>query len=501
MWRKAQELATCEVLIIGGGVNGAAIFRDLSAQGVQCVLVEREDFSSGASSKSSRMIHGGLRYLEYAEFRLVREAVQERNWLLKQVSHYVHPLRTTIPIYKRWSGLIAGPLRFIGLNPGKAERGALIVKMGLLFYDLLASGSRVMPWHTFQSRKKALGESPQLNPEIVCTATYWDAWISHPERLCVELIADGCKLNNESVAINYATATKESDAAFELHDSVSGTTTKITPKVVVNAAGPWIDKVNAGLGIDDHLVSGTKGTHLVIDNAELFKAIGERMFFYETADGRICLVFQFMDKVITGTTDSAIDDPDEVSADEAEVAYILDSLKRVFPKIVIKQEEIVHTYCGVRPLQASKAASTGSISRDHICQCHDASDGRAFPVFSLVGGKLTSFRAFAEQSADMVLAYLKKKRVSSTRNLPLPLLAVGKEGLEGNQVDDNTIERAVAEEWVMHLADFARRRTLLKLLGGATPEKLVTLADKLGSLLGWSSEERAAEIRAAQACD
>src|SRR5215207_6958483 len=176
------------VLIVGGGVNGAGTFRDLALNGVDVLLVEKGDFCSGASSASSHMAHGGIRYLENGEFRLVREAVQERNRLLENAPHLVKPLPTTIPIFKRFSGLLNAPFKFLGMLDKPSERGSLVIKIGLMLYDAYSRAQRrqdaqaVVPKHQFLSRSKSLAKWSHLNPEIVNTATYYDGAIFRPER-------------------------------------------------------------------------------------------------------------------------------------------------------------------------------------------------------------------------------------------------------------------------------------------------------------------------------
>src|SRR5689334_9005538 len=179
------------VLIVGGGINGIGTFRDLALNGVDVLLVEKGDFCSGASSASSHMAHGGIRYLENGEFRLVREAVRERNRLIENAPHVVRPLPTTIPIFKRWSGLLNAPLKFFNLLDRPAERGALVIKLGLLFYDAFTAGQGTVPRHTFAGRAKSLRKYPGLNPQVRYTATYYDGQILSPERLAVELVLDG----------------------------------------------------------------------------------------------------------------------------------------------------------------------------------------------------------------------------------------------------------------------------------------------------------------------
>ncbi|HET9589981.1 MAG TPA: FAD-dependent oxidoreductase, partial [Anaerolineales bacterium] len=178
------------VLIVGGGINGIGVFRDLALNGVDVLLVEREDFCSGASSASSHMAHGGIRYLENGEFRLVREAVRERNRLLLNAPHLVKPLPTTIPIFKRFSGLLNSPLKFLGLLDKPSERGSLVIKIGLMMYDAYTGRQRTVPKHQFLSRKRSLAKWSALNPKVVNTATYYDGAILNPERIAVELVLD-----------------------------------------------------------------------------------------------------------------------------------------------------------------------------------------------------------------------------------------------------------------------------------------------------------------------
>ena len=173
------------VLIAGGGIKGAGLLRELALQGVDALLVDKSDFCAGASAASTRIIHGGLRYLENGEFRLVKEALSERKLLLKNAAHFVRPLPTTIPVFSWTSGLISAVGKFLGLSQQPSDRGALLFGIGLSFYDLFSGRQSSLPAHRFNSRNASLALRPQLNPQIVCTAVYYDAWISYPERLCL----------------------------------------------------------------------------------------------------------------------------------------------------------------------------------------------------------------------------------------------------------------------------------------------------------------------------
>lgn len=190
--RELRERPSADVLIVGGGINGLATFRDLALQGVDVALVERGDYLSGASSASSHMIHGGIRYLENGEFRLVNESVHERNRLLKNAPHYVRPLQTTIPIYSTFSGILSAPLRLLTHRQGTPkERGALLIKVGLVLYDSFSRDGGSVPRHQFHRSRRLLAALPQLNPTVKYTATYFDASVHEPERLGLDVLADG----------------------------------------------------------------------------------------------------------------------------------------------------------------------------------------------------------------------------------------------------------------------------------------------------------------------
>ena len=208
------------VLVIGAGINGIGTFRDLALQGVEVLLVDRADFASGASMASSHMLHGGIRYLENAEFRLVREALTERNLMLKNAPHYAKPLPTTIPIFKWFSGLFNAPLKFLNLRDKPAERGGIVIKFGLILYDIFARNYRVMPTHRVRLRGSALQKFPKMNPDIVCAATYYDSWMPSPERICIDLIDDTRELSADAHALNYVSAVAGGDGKVVLRDEL-----------------------------------------------------------------------------------------------------------------------------------------------------------------------------------------------------------------------------------------------------------------------------------------
>lgn len=457
--QKLQGNSEVDVLIIGGGINGIGTFRDLALQGLRVLLAEKGDFGSGASAASSHMLHGGIRYLENGEFRLVREALHERNLLLKNAPHYAKPLPTTIPIFRWFSGLFNAPLKFLRLIERPAERGGIVIKLGLMMYDWFTGPQQSMPFHKVMLRKSSLEQFPRLNNEIVCTATYYDAWMPYPERLCLELIQDAEADNPEAIAVNYLAAVDGSADSVVLKDEVSGETITVKPRIVINAAGPWIDFVNQAMGQSTRFIGGTKGSHIVIDHPELAGIIGDHEFFFENKDGRIVLIFPYLGRVMIGTTDIRIDNPDEAICTEDEVDYMLDLVKRVFPDVTVRRDQIVFRFCGVRPLPASDASTTGTISRDHSIRTAPNDGKRRYPLHSLVGGKWTTYRAFSEQTADLALKELGRNRRSSTSTLPIG-------GGKGYPTTD-----AARRTWLENL----QKRTELPL------EQLGTLLDRYGT--------------------
>ncbi|MDO9348413.1 MAG: FAD-dependent oxidoreductase, partial [Anaerolineales bacterium] len=293
--RKNPEIS---VLIIGGGINGAGVLRDLAANGVDVLLIDRADFCSGASAASSHMAHGGIRYLENGEFRLVSEAVQERNRLIENAPHLVRPLPTTIPIFKVFSGILNAPLKFLGWLEKPSERGALVIKIGLMLYDAYTRRQGTVPPHQFHNRAESLNLWHRLNPQIRYTATYYDGLILSPERLALELLLDAEAEGLHARALNYVSLVGVNGDTVTLRDEVNLQTFNLQPKLIVNAAGPWIDAANRTLGLPTRYIGPTKGSHIVLDNPELRVAIGNHEFFFENKDGRIVLIFPLFDKVM-----------------------------------------------------------------------------------------------------------------------------------------------------------------------------------------------------------
>jgi glycerol-3-phosphate dehydrogenase len=535
---RLRQDPSVEVLVIGAGINGAAVFRELALNGVRVLLVDRGDIAEGASSALSRMVHGGLRYLETADFALVREGATERNRLLRNAPHLVAPLRTVVPLYDLWGGTLAAVARFFRRPVQAGRRGAVLVRIGLALYDWLGRRERTMPRHRMLGRDAALAAMPGLTGSIASAAEYWDGWVAHPERINLELVLDALHAALLAETLTYAAAEGIGAEGVTIRDGITGETLRIAPRLVVNAAGPWIDRVNAPMGINQRMIGGTKGSHLVIDHDGLRAALGDAMLYFEAPDGRTCIVFPYLGNVLLGTTDIRVEDADGVHCTEDEVDYLLAVLKQVLPDVGIGREHIRYRYSGVRPLPHVDAATPSMIPRSHSLVASEATPARPFPVLSMVSGKWTTFRAFGEQAADEVLRRLGRARATGTQALPIGggagfpadraawLRDVAREtGIAEPRIDAllerygtraRDAARAIAAgpdaplatlpdhstgeiawiargELVTRLSDVILRRTLVALRGQASEEVVREIAAVLAETLGWSPQRREEE--------
>lgn len=416
-----RERPGAKVLVVGGGINGVATFRYLAMQGVDVALVERGDYCQGASGASSHMIHGGIRYLENGEFRLVHESVQERNSLLEIAPHYVKPLQTTIPIFSTFSGILSAPMRFLTHKNGKpTERGAVLIKAGLVLYDVFAgagSSRRNTPWHKFRGAKASLAELPQLRDDVKYTATYFDASVHNPERLTLDVLRDGLEANPQARASNYVSLIGHGGSGARLRDELTGTEFDFDAQVIVNATGAWVDLTNSAIGTPSRFMGGTKGSHIVLDHPELLAACAGREIFFEHSDGRIVLIYPMGDRVLVGTTDIDADMSVPARCTDEEIEYFFELVRHVFPRISVSEEQIVYKFSGVRPLPRHDDTAPGFVSRDYRVERSDLENDAV--MLSLVGGKWTTFRALAENLGGKVLGELGVSEVRSTRGVAI----------------------------------------------------------------------------------
>jgi glycerol-3-phosphate dehydrogenase len=442
------------VLILGAGINGAAIARELVLNRVPVVVVDTADIASGATSGSSRLIHGGLRYLEYGDFKLVRESVEERDRLLRLAPDFVRPLEISIPVQRRLGGWLSGVRRFFGgraaSKPG--NRGLWLVRAGLWLYDRYAK-SAALPKRLVQSTRGS--DVPPLDERFRWLCSYWDAQIQFPERFVVALLTDARAIAEEN-DINFQVHTyheaRISGGRVDVVDNRRATdepTASCKPSLIVNTTGAWVDRTLKALNIESsQLTAGTKGSHLLTFHEPLRRAIGDGGLYVEADDGRPVFVLPFGDGVLIGTTDIVFDqDPRTATATDEEIEYLLRAVNDVLPGFNLSRDDVEMHYAAVRPLPSSGNSAPGAISRDHRLEVHTDSP---LPLFSVVGGKLTTCRALAEEVTDTILDQLERPRVADSRDRPLP---------DNSRTADTQL--VIANEWVTTLEDLVERRLML----------------------------------------
>jgi glycerol-3-phosphate dehydrogenase len=438
-----SDMTTSPVLILGAGVHGAAIARELLLNGLPVVLADRFDLASGATSKSSRLIHGGLRYLEYGDVRLVKESLEERGRNLDLARHFVRPIRLFIPVEHQWSGLVRSGINFLGLQrtdwghwfagPPSA-RGFWPTRLGLAMYDWLAQDADFPA-----SAVTSVGtpRTPRVDPQRYRSLLeYSDAQMPYPERLVFALLDDAERIAAAAslpFAVRpYATVTWDGDQLV-IASPAAPEPLRLRPAAIVNASGAWGDATLAGLDVTAlPLFGGTRGSHIITWHAGVLEALQGQAVYAEADDGRLVFILPFGDAVLIGTTDETYHgDPEEATATEPEIDYLLRMVERVLAVTLTRDDVGLH-YSGVRPLPRSTGGANAAISRDHSLAWHHHQE---LPVLTLVGGKLTTWRSFAEEVTTRILGKLGRLRIADTRtrvipgNDPLPSEAVAGESL------------------------------------------------------------------------
>jgi glycerol-3-phosphate dehydrogenase len=403
------ENLTFDVIVIGAGINGAGIARDAAMRGLKVLLMDKGDLASGTTSWSTRLIHGGLRYLEHGELGLVRESLRERERLLRIAPHLVKPLPMLIPIYEN------------------ARRGKLIIRAGMIAYDLL-SFDKSLTRHHLLSREEALVRAPGLNPEgLRGAAIYYDAQIEYAERLVFENALSASQ--HGAAVLTYARVDKfivenEEVRGVEFTDVLDNTVHVARSLVTVNVSGPWVDDVLSGTSRRaDRMICGTKGSHLIVD--EFQGAPVDTLYVEAEADGRPFFIIPWNGAYLIGTTDLPYNgNLDEVKADDAEIDYLLKETNRVIPQARLNRDAIRYTYSGVRPLPCRKDTDPKSITRRHFIRDHAPTLGG---FISIVGGKLTTYRNLSEQTVDLLYKKLGRKQ---------PVCRTAEELLPGASAED-----------------------------------------------------------------
>jgi len=433
------------VVILGAGINGCSVARELVLNGVGVWIVEANDVAFGATSRSSRLIHGGLRYLEYADFHLVRESLAERARLCRLAPHLVEPLRLYIPVAQRAGGLLQSAGRFLGvartptlnwlaqLLQRPSERGLWTIEIGLALYDRFAADPNTPPHSVHDVSEPDMPQVDSRRFHWLCG--YNDAQMRFPERYCVALLEDSRQAARQTkVDFRVETyARAEFDDGSVRVTRASGEVLECSPSIVINATGAWGDLTLGELRVRARrLLGGTKGSHFITHQAVLKKAIGRAGVYAEAADGRLIFVLPFGEGVLVGTTDERFDEnPEQAVASKEELDYLLSTVNELFPDVRISKSDVLLTYSGVRPLPYVETASENSISRDHSIAVQSYGD---ITVLTLVGGKLTTSRAFGELVADDVLTRLDIHRSAMTTGRVVP-------GGEGLPVEPEARER------------------------------------------------------------
>jgi D-erythritol 1-phosphate dehydrogenase len=385
-----------DLLVVGGGINGVGIARDAAGRGLSVVLCEKDDLAQGTSSRSGKLIHGGLRYLEYYEFRLVREALIEREVLLRAAPHIIWPLRFVLP-------------------HSRDQRPAWMIWLGLLLYDHLG-GRKLLP----KSRRLDLSHElagKALKPEFSTGFEYSDCWVDDA-RLVVLNALDAAARNARILTRTALVAARRENGAWraELRDQ-AGVVTRVSARGIVNASGPWVEQVirqNTGLNAG-HRVRLVKGSHIVVPKfwdgpqAYLFQNDDRRVIFVNPYQGDLCLI---------GTTDIPYSgEADGVAVSEEEISYLLRAVNR-FCLRQLERADVIHSFSGVRPLFDDNAEDPSAVTRDYVFELNDL-DG-ALPILSVFGGKITTFRRLSEHALEKLKPYFRSMSGPWTAHAVLP---------------------------------------------------------------------------------
>ena len=455
--------ASFDIAIIGGGIIGAGIARDAALRGLSVALFERADYGGGTTSGSTRLIHGGLRYLEMLDFGLVRMDLRERETLLRIAPHLVRPLEFLIPFYDR----------------NLLDRWKL--HAGMILYEAL-SYDKSLPRYRKLSRKQVLECEPQLGSKgLQGGVTYYDAQAPSPERLAIANIVDA--RDHGAVTLNYAeviAAIREGEriAGIRVRDVLDGDEVDVRARMVVNASGPWFDRVARAIDPEAPVrIRMTKGVHFACP-----PLTNRAVVLFSPVDGRLFFVIPWLGLGWVGTTDTDYqDDPQNAHADAQDVTYLLNSTAPFVPGV--RDTEIYWTNAGVRSL-VMRPGRPSAVSRTHRVEIRPG-------LASVLGGKITGYRAIAEEVTDKVARELGSTRPCTTAETPLPGAS------EANLTPslEALVERAARREQCIHLSDFMLRRTTL----GFTPDQGRSVVDEaarlLGNKLGWDEERRAAELQ------
>ncbi len=461
-----------DLLIVGGGIVGAGIARDAAMRGLRVGLVEQHDFAFGTSSRSSRLLHGGLRYLAQGRVGLVHEASVEKKVIHEIAPHLAEPLPFIFPTYR-----------------GNCHWVLWQLKLGVKVYDLLCSG-RNLGKSTWLSRQSVLQTVPGLQAANLSGAVRYYDGFTNDARLTLDTLRSAARQG--AVVVNYCRFQDASRADFWnclLTDQHSQNALRVQARSVVNATGPWAD----GLPHSRVKLRLTKGIHLVVERARV--PVPDTVVM--TEGKRILFAIPWGERTILGTTDTDYDGPlDTVFADPEDIRYVLGVTNQFFPAARLVAGDVISTWAGLRPLVANSNGGPSDISRSHEIVSPEPG------WYDVTGGKLTTYRLMAEQAVNQVVRGLRRK-VSPCRTASEPLLpsaeTAGVSSIQPPRFSQEVVEHYCALEWAVHLDDVMLRRAgwhYYERDAGALAEQA---ADWMAEALGWSHSERAAELTRYQA--
>jgi glycerol-3-phosphate dehydrogenase len=461
-----------DVAIVGGGIIGSGIARDAALRGLRVALLERADYGGGTTAGSTRLIHGGLRYLEMLDFALVRMDLTERETLLRIAPHLVKPLEFLLPFYNR----------------GWLERSRL--KAGLMLYDLLSGRHRKMPGHRMYSAAQTLRIEPALcRTGLQGAAGYWDAQVDSPERLAIENVLDARA--HGAVTMNYAEVVRAASPTGPLdglvvRDALHGAERELRARVIVNAAGPWFEGVARRLvpAAARGRIRTTKGIHLAAD-----PLARRAVVLFSHTDGRLFFVIPWLGYSWIGTTDTDYaGDPADARATPDDARYLLHAASAFFPALA--PDALHWSNAGVRSL-VMRPGSESSVSRLHRIET-DETRG----LVSVLGGKITGYRAIAEQATAAVCRLLRHSAPCTTAERPLPGAAAGNNPPLASATFDAQVVRAVRHEQCVRLSDFFLRRTTLGFARDQGESHISEAVSVIQRELGWSAARADSEAAA-----
>ena len=473
---RSLEESPLDVLIIGGGIVGAGVARDAAMRGLRVGLVEQHDFAFGTSSRSSRLLHGGLRYLAQGRIGLVREASVEKKIIHHIAPHLAEPLPFIFPTYRSNRHWVLWQL-----------------KIGVKIYDLLCGG-RNLGKSTWLSQGEVLQRVPGLSAAGLNGAVRYYDGLTNDARLTLDTLRSAAA--SGASVLNYCrfqNATRSQLWECELEDRLAQRTFPVRARAVVNATGPWAD----GLPHSRVKLRLTKGIHLVVERVRL--PVTDTVVM--TEGKRILFAIPWGERTIVGTTDTDYDGPlDDVRADTTDISYVLQVTNQFFPGARLAEADVISAWAGLRPLVADPSGKPSDISRAHEIRSPEPG------WWDVAGGKLTTYRLMGEQTVDQIAKWLHGLQglhklhgeVARCRTAAEPLLPVaetdGVSGILPPEFGRRAVEHYVAREWAVHLDDVMVRRTSWHYYFRDAAAKAQQAAGWMGELLGWSRETRSAEL-------